>query len=109
MNPFGSGKKRKKSCSGCRLEDKQCAFIKKDCKKLSNKEIKYCLECKDFPCENLKELDKRYRSKYEMSMIENLEYIEKNGINKFIKNEEERWKCPGCGVFPLRRDVLAVR
>ncbi|UCF11735.1 MAG: DUF3795 domain-containing protein [Thermoplasmatales archaeon] len=92
-----SDKKRKNCCIGCRPRNNQCAFLKEDCKKLTNEEIKYCFECEDFPCENLKKLDKRYTTKYEMSMIENLKYIEKNGISKFIENEMERWKCPKCG------------
>jgi hypothetical protein len=32
-----------------------------------------------------------------MSMIENLEYIEKNGILQFLTREQEKWKCPQCG------------
>jgi uncharacterized OB-fold protein len=32
-----------------------------------------------------------------MSMIENLEYIQKNGIDNFLKKERERWKCSKCG------------
>jgi len=30
-------------------------------------------------------------------MIENLKYIQTNGIQQFLKHEEERWKCPTCG------------
>ena len=52
---------------------------------------KYCFECDTFPCARLKQLDKRYRTKYEMSMIENLEYIRDHGIRKFVKHEEKRW------------------
>ena len=92
-----NGRKRKNPCIGCRSRDKQCAFLKKQCDKLLNKKVEYCFECMDFPCENLKKLDKRYRTKYGMSMIENLEYIQKNGINKFVENERERWKCSKCG------------
>ena len=92
-----NGRKRKNSCIGCRLRDKQCAFLKKQCEKLLTKKVEYCFKCVDFPCENLKKLDKRYRTKYGMSMIENLEYIQKNGINKFVENERERWKCSKCG------------
>ena len=92
-----NGRKRKNPCIGCRSRDKQCAFLKKQCNKLLNKKVEYCFECMDFPCGNLKKLDKRYRTKYGMSMIENLEYIQKNGINKFVENERERWKCPKCG------------
>ena len=32
-----------------------------------------------------------------MSMIENLENIQKNGIEEFLKKERERWKCLKCG------------
>jgi len=92
-----NGRKRKVACIGCRAKDKACTFVKKDCKKLLNKEIEYCFDCNVFPCEKLKKLDNRYRTKYEMSMIENLEYIQKNGIDEFVKKERERWKCPKCG------------
>ena len=92
-----NGRKRKIVCIGCRPRDKQCAFLKKHCDKLLNKKVEYCFGCTDFPCEYLKKLDKRYRTKYGMSMIENLKYIQKNGINKFLENERQRWKCPKCG------------
>ena len=59
--------------------------------------ISFCFECNDFPCERLKKLDKRYKEKYKMSMIENLKYIEKFGIDKFLKNERKNWNCPKCG------------
>ncbi len=91
------GEKRKHACKGCRLRSSLCAFIKKQCAKLATRQIEYCFECTDFPCENLTTLDKRYRTKYSMSMIENLEYIQINGIKQFLKHEEERWKCPACG------------
>jgi hypothetical protein len=34
-----------------------------------------------------------------MSMIKNLRYVQTNGIKKFLKNEQEKWKCPACGVI----------
>ena len=92
-----NGSKRKNACTGCRPRNKQCAFLKKQCDLLTNNQINYCFECTNFPCENLKKLDKRYKEKYKMSMIENLEYIKKNDINKFLEKEKIRWKCPDCG------------
>jgi len=92
-----NGRKRKNPCIGCRARDKNCAFIKKQCKKVLSNEIEYCFECNDFPCENLEKLDKRYQEKYDMSMIENLKFIKKNGINLFLKQQEEKYKCPECG------------
>ncbi len=59
--------------------------------------VKYCFCCDSFPYDRLNRLDKRYRTKYGMSMIDNLENIRKFGIKHFIRNEKERWSCPECG------------
>ena len=59
--------------------------------------VKYCFSCDSFPCANLNHWDKRYRTKYVMSMIENLKYIERHGVRDFIRNEKKRWACPTCG------------
>ena len=85
----------KRKCLGCRLRDKKCGI--RNCEKFQKNKFKYCYECDTFPCARIKRLDKRYRTKYEMSMIENLEYIGENGVNKFIEREKTRWKCPKCG------------
>jgi len=92
-----SGKKRKHPCTGCWSRERPCAFIKKKCNKLRNNKLQYCFECTDFPCVTLKTLDKRYTEKYGLSVVENLEYIQKNGIKEFLKYEQERWQCPICG------------
>jgi len=91
-----SGKKRKSRCIGCNPNGKSCAHLKKFCKKLLKNEIKYCYECIDFPCKKLQELDNKYRERFDMSMIENLEFIRDNGMEKFLKNQEEKYKCPKC-------------
>lgn len=58
------------------------------CKK---RQGEYCFECSDFPCERLERLDKRYREKYGMSEIENLQVIREKGVDYFIGQEEKRW------------------
>ena len=89
--------KKMKPCEGCRVRDFPCASIKKPCDRVRDRRIDYCFECPTFPCERLEKLDKRYRKKYGMSMIDNLKYIQINGINEFLRSEQERWKCPTCG------------
>jgi rubrerythrin len=42
-------------------------------------------------------MDKRYRTRYHMSIIGNLEEIRDQGIRKFVTNERERWTCRTCG------------
>jgi hypothetical protein len=92
----------KNKCPGCMANDpnKPITRLKckiKNCKTLQNGKMRFCLECVNIPCEPLKHLDKRYRTKYNMSMVENLEFIKNFGIRKFIKNEKARWTCPKCG------------
>jgi hypothetical protein len=92
----------RKPCPGCRVEDrlksKSCVVCRiKNCEKIVNAEVRYCFACDSFPCAGLNHLDKRYRTRYGMSMIGNLENIRKFGIRHFIRNEKERWSCPECG------------
>jgi hypothetical protein len=84
-------------CAGCRPRNKQCAFLKKRCQFLLEGTIQYCFECSGYPCDNLTHLDKRYRSLFHMSMIENLNLIKEEGIEAFLNREEKKWLCPNCG------------
>jgi hypothetical protein len=69
----------------------------KNCEKVQQSQSGFCYECDQFPCARLKHLDKRYRTKYGMSMLENLEFIQTKGLPSFIKKEKSRWRCPLCG------------
>ena len=90
---------RKVRCPGCRGSDEDkvqwcvtCIIYTCD-----EREGKYCFQCDVYPCKRLKQLDKRYSTKYHMSMLENLENIREHGINEFVRNEKVRWACPECG------------
>lgn len=85
-------------CPGCRGSDVKKPITRVECEIKTCKFLnKFCYECEMFPCDNLKHLDKRYRTKYHMSMIENLENIKKLGIEEFLANEQIRWTCTECG------------
>jgi len=94
--------RKKNKCPCCREIDINKSVTRAKCK-IKNCEIfqkdksKFCFECNNYPCARIKHLDKRYRTKYEMSMIENLNLIKEKGIGKFIEKEMKRWKCPVCG------------
>ena len=94
------------TCPGCRniagkdsLKSKyRHTCIIKNCRHMAEPGIRYCSgRCDRYPCTRLKNLDKRYRMKYGMSMIDNLEMIHAFGIKYFIRNEKEKWTCPECG------------
>lgn len=94
--------REKNACPGCRGDDvlkaKSCVVCHiKNCEKLVDGNLRYCFECGDFPCARLVHLDKRYRTKYGTSVIDNLRNIKTNGIRKFIETENQKWTCPKCG------------
>jgi hypothetical protein len=88
-------------CIGCRPRGKNC-FIKRKCKTLTNNPTQFCYECNAVPCENVDRVDRRYRARYDMSMVENLKTIKAKGMIEFLKSQAEKYSCPNCG------DVICV-
>jgi len=91
----------KNTCPGCRAPDedklrgcRECIIV--NCEEIKKSKSKLCYECSKIPCKRLKNLDKRYKTKYHMSMLENQDYIKNHGIEKFLEKEKEKWKCPKC-------------
>jgi hypothetical protein len=93
--------REKNRCPGCRGPDENksnsCVRCRIKTCRTRSKKAKFCIQCIDSPCDRLKHLDKRYRLKYHMSMIENLKYIKESGVRKFLQNEKTRWACQKCG------------
>jgi len=93
----------RKHCPGCRSDDSRsksnyCLTCKiKNCAKLEPAGARFCFSCDEFPCALVRHLDKRYRTSYGLSTIENLLDIQKLGIRRFVALECERWLCPACG------------
>jgi hypothetical protein len=91
-------------CPGCRGDNtnkaRSCVTCKiKNCVENSGGKFQYCFECELFPCARLKQLDKRYKTKYGTSPIQNLHSIKEIGIRKFVENENKKWTCPECGTM----------
>lgn len=87
----------KKYCPGCIPRGENCTYMGEQCALLGEGSVRFCFECEAFPCRRLKTLDKRYRTKYHLSMIENLRLIKEHGIARFLAKEAEKWRCPECG------------
>lgn len=87
---------RKSGCKGCRIRNKNCSFIKRDCLMLRKKKIEFCFECDKFPCQNLKNIDSRYQEKYFLSFIGNLKRIKIIGAEKWLQEQEKLYTCPKC-------------
>jgi hypothetical protein len=95
--------REKNKCLGCRMNNPNITHTQtcsiKNCECLKETKSNFCYECKKYPCLKIKRLDKRYKEKYRMSMIDNLNNIESNGLEKFLASELKKWTCKKCGTI----------
>ena len=92
--------RKNNKCPGCNTSSenkpKYCLVcIIKHCDKLTD--TNFCYSCDKYPCSRLKKLYFRYRTKYGMSMLQNLQTIKIYGLEAFIQQEKEKWTCQECG------------
>lgn len=90
----------RESCTGCLTNDmdkpEHCRKCKiKDC--VQSKNLNYCIECLEFPCKQIKYLEKSYNKRYQASLIENSEFVQKYGLEKFMEQQKEEYTCSKCG------------
>lgn len=85
-------------CDGCRsnrIDDwvRDCKF--RECSR--NKGVAFCCHCGDYPC---RELDAFMHDKWPHHgpMEANLEYIKKNGVERWLQLQKEEWLCISCGA-----------
>lgn len=104
--------KKKKPCQGCRAADESQPGHCRVCKiKICAGEhgMAFCSDCPDFPCAVIKRLDRSYRQRYAVSLVENARRREEVGMEAFLKEEKARWICAACGgVVSLHDRVCAV-
>ncbi|MHB0857824.1 MAG: DUF3795 domain-containing protein [Anaerolineae bacterium] len=101
----------KNRCQGCHSDDgsipnscQRCTI--RNCPTIRDSPSGFCYACSKYPCRRLRDLDKRYRTKYRMSMIENLAYIQEHGVDAFLQHEAQRWTCPVCGsIVSVHREL----
>lgn len=91
-------------CEGCLsdgvlMEDcKSCSNGFRDCANIHN--VTRCYECIDFPCEKLDSFkDKHYQNGigHHKHVIENLDFMKENGIQKWLEKQILENTCSKCG------------
>jgi hypothetical protein len=92
--------RKKKPCLGCNGVDtakpNHCRVCKiKDC--LTTHGLTFCHECASFPCILIKNLDKSYQKRYQVSLIEMTRRHESLGAEAYLKEEKNKWLCAACG------------
>lgn len=94
--------REKKRCLGCRVDStekpKYCEKCKiAHCERLLQTPSGFCFDCATFPCQRLKQLDKRYSTKYGTGLIQNQIEIKEKGTNAFLTQESAIRTCSNCG------------
>jgi hypothetical protein len=94
--------REKNKCGGCNSANVKPGYcttcIIKYCPEKGGNDMLLCSSsCAKFPCKRLKDLDKRYRTKYGESAIENIALIAEIGLDAFVVHDAVKWKCPQCG------------
>lgn len=94
--------RRKNKCAGCLADSEQimgyCLRCRiRLCEERNSSEFTYCFECPQYPCIKIKKIDKRYTKSYRLSLMDNLNSIQRSGIEDFLTHENEKWKCGNCG------------
>jgi hypothetical protein len=87
----------KLGCQGCRIRNKNCAMIRRDCPHLKKKKIEFCYQCEEFPCAKLVDLSENYRERFFVDLTENLKRIEAIGAEKWLAEQRQLYTCPQCG------------
>lgn len=87
-------------CGGCRegggqmpTHCRRCAI--RACAK--GKGLRLCAACPQFPCQPVKRLDRNYRTRYGVSLLENGRVAAEEGPAALLQREARRWRCPVCG------------
>lgn len=58
-----------------------------------------CSACPKYPCRRIKDLDKRYATKYGESVIENFLRLGQLGMGGFATWARDRFTCKSCGTL----------
>lgn len=103
--------KTKKPCNGCLGNDEnkpdRCRSCKiKEC--ANNKGFSHCFQCPDYPCPNLKRLNKSYLTRYQVDLAENCRIARESGITELMAIHTEEWSCKKCcGVINQHSSVCS--
>ena len=88
-------------CKGCLAVDETCWPYNhcKILKCLDTKGLVFCHECEEFEkggCEEWKRLAEGH-AKIGMKFRENLISIKTVGVEKWLEEQDKKWRCPSCG------------
>lgn len=96
--PYDDTKSFNLECHGCKTES---LFVNCQCCKIRScaigRKVDHCGDCGDYPCVLFSEWLKMQLFLPHLKQVPvNLERIKTTGVNRWLSEEGEKWKCPGC-------------
>ena len=91
-------------CPGCISDEPGRPAHCRDCSIslcAGEKGVPFCFLCGEFPCERIKNLDRRYVRRYHVSLITFGIRAKENGVENFLDEELPKWRCDCGGVLSL--------
>jgi ribosomal protein S27AE len=85
-------------CAGCKSDTlasfcADCRFI--PCAR--EKGVEFCVDCDEYPCENLTGFRDDERAHHSV-VTKNLDRLKEVGLEAWLAEQDERWKCGACGA-----------
>lgn len=102
----------RRPCHGCRGPDDRKPNHCRACKIKAcaeDHQVEHCGDCATFPCALIKRLDRSYRQRYQVSLIDYTTQLKLLGITAFLKTQQAEWTCAQCGgVISLHDRACSV-
>ncbi|MGE5627396.1 MAG: DUF3795 domain-containing protein [Solirubrobacterales bacterium] len=92
-------------CNGCRSE-KRGIFCRNRCKMTKcavEKGISFCVECSEYPCNDLKEF--QIQMPHRIELWESQKHIREVGYEKWYEEMIKHYSCPNCGTINSAYDI----
>lgn len=87
-------------CHGCKSEQPTgyCAICSiKTC--AIQKGFEFCGECPDFnSCEQMRKFVEDTTWPYQQGVLKNMETIQRDGLSKWLEEQDMRWRCANCSA-----------
>ena len=88
-------------CEGCQALTQECWGNEcKIVKCLNTKKLQFCYECKDYDnhtCERFEKFSEDYLKDDQVDLRANLARIKAGHVDEWLKESEEKFRCPSCG------------
>ncbi len=96
--------RKKQACQGCLSTDGARPAHCRDCrikKCAQSRGLVRCLQCAEFPCGLLKNLERSYNKRYSESLLANSREARDRGIDLFLELDRKRRTCACGGAISL--------